>query len=169
MKRHQHRLGATAVEFAIAAVALFLIVFGAIEVTRISMLRHTADHAAYLAARDAIIAGADTADARAAAENHLATIGVNSAVVSISPNPINDATSSVEVTVSIPVASNSLVVPQFISGTITGRSQLLTERTPTQMAVNLPTPPAPPSTSSGSTSPSTPSQPKPPPPPPPLL
>ena len=145
-KRCQKRLGATAVEFAIASIVLFLVVFGTIEVTRVSMLRHTADHAAYLAARDAIISGATTADVKLAAQEHLASVGVKSASVVISPDPIVESTSSILVRVEFPAVNNSLVLPQFITGDIVGTCELLTERSPAQMATALPEPPPPPPT-----------------------
>lgn len=128
------RQGAATVEFALVATVLFLLVFGGIEITRISMLQHTVDHAAYTAARDAIIPGADTAAVKRTAEEHLAAIGVTGATVRVSPDPIAEDTSAVEVTVSIPVAGNSLVVPQFVAGNLTGRCLLLTERSPMEMS-----------------------------------
>ena len=83
-----NRDGAATVEFALVCTLLFLLVFGGIEISRVSMLRHTADHAAYLAARDAIIPGADTATVETTAENHLATIGVVNATVTVTPGMI---------------------------------------------------------------------------------
>ena len=140
----RRRDGATTVEFALAASILILLIFGGIEITRVSMLRHTVDHAAYLAARHAMIPGVDMQDVEDIALGHLQTIGVHSATVTITPNPIVEDTTSVAVSVDIPVASNSLVIPQFVSGSINGQSRLMTERAPMVMAASLPEPPPPP-------------------------
>ena len=45
-------------------------------------------------------------------------------------------------TVAIPVANNSLVISSFASGNLLGRSRLMTERSPREMATSLPEPPA---------------------------
>jgi len=162
------RHGATAVEFAVAITVLLMLVFGGIEIARVSMLRHSVNHAAYLAARHAIIPGAKIEDAETIAHHHLNLIGVRSAVVDVTPNPITEETSMVVVNVQIPVASNSLVIPKYVSGNITGKSRLMTERAPMVMAANLPEPPPPseepppPEDPPSSTDPS-------PPPPPPML
>ena len=175
MNRQLTRCGATTVEFAIASVALFMMVFGIVECTRISMLRHSADHAAYNAARKAMVVGANPAEIRQTALDHLAVLGVNSAVVTVSPASITDSTPEVEVTVSIPVASNSLVIPKFVSGSLIGSSKLVTERAPMQMSMSMPTPPPPPPPptspppSSPPPPPGPPSPPPPPPPPPPTI
>lgn len=142
----QNRTGATAVEFAVALIVLLVLVFGGIEMTRISMLRHTVNHAAYLAAREAMVPGADTSSVEQRAHEHLAAIGVKSGVVTVSPDPIHEDTTSVEVIVTIPVAENSLVIPRYLSGDLVGRSMLMTERSPMEMSSNLPEPPPPPPT-----------------------
>ena len=138
------RTGAAAVEFALAMVVLVVILFGGIEFIRLAMLRNSVDHAAYLAARDAIIPGANSVDVKDRAQEHLGNMGIVDAVITLSPETILEETTQVQVTVSIPVGKNSFVVPQFFSGNLTGQSVLLTERAPMQMAVALPKPPPPP-------------------------
>ncbi len=103
MKSNTNRRGAATVEFALVCTILFLVVFAGVELSRLSMLRHTAD----LAARDAIVPGADADLIQATAENHLATIGVVSATVTVSPADITEETEEVEVTVTIPTASKA--------------------------------------------------------------
>ena len=49
--KKQHRTGAVAVEFAIAISILLMIVFASIEFVRLNMLKHSVEHASYLAAR----------------------------------------------------------------------------------------------------------------------
>lgn len=123
---------------------LVMLVFGGIEIVRFSMLRHTVDHAAYMAAREAIVPGADPATVRQRAADHLAAIGVNGGTIVLSPNPILESTSVVEVTVMAPVSNNLWITPQFLTGDLIGSSRLMTERAPIQMAAALPTPPPPP-------------------------
>lgn len=139
-----HRRGATVVEFALTFPILLIVVFGGVELTRFAMLKHTANHAALSAARKAIVPGADAADVIVRAEEHLNTIGISGAVVSVNPLVITDGTNSIQVDVAFPTAENSLVVPEFVSGMITGQSVMMTERSRDQMSLNLPEPPAPP-------------------------
>ena len=68
----QNRTGATAVEFAIVAPVFFLILFAMFEFSRVNVLRHTADNAAYEASRVAIIPGATAADGTLAGMNSYA-------------------------------------------------------------------------------------------------
>jgi Flp pilus assembly protein TadG len=60
-----HRRGATAVEFALTAPIFFVFLLSAFEFGWLNVIRHTADNAAYEAARAAIVPGATVADARA--------------------------------------------------------------------------------------------------------
>lgn len=138
-----HRRGATVVEFALTFPILLIVVFGGVELTRFSMLKHTANHAAHAATRKAIIPGADVADVIARAEEHLAAIGIRGGVVTVTPAVITEATNRVQVDVSFPTAENSLVVPEFVSGNVTGQSAMITERSRGQMSMNLPAPPTP--------------------------
>ena len=138
------RRGATTVEFAMVSIVLVLLIFGGIEMTRMSMLRHTVDHAAYVAARNAIIPGAKASDVIAAAERHLDKVGLTGAVVTVDPEVITDESSVVEVLVRLPIAENSFAAPDFLYGDLIGRSALMTERAPIQMSGNLREPPPPP-------------------------
>lgn len=175
-RRSTPRRGAAAVEFAAALSVLVLLIFGGIELTRVTMIRHSIDHAAYLAARDAIVPGATSAAVLQRAQKHLDVVGIKNAVVTLNPATIDESTSMVEVRVTAPMADNSFGVPQYVGGDLVGRARLMTERSPIQMAANLPAPPppppppTPPPTSPPPTQtppPMTPGPPSPPPPPPP--
>ena len=65
--RNSDRRGATAVEFALVAQVLFVIVLGAVEFSRLNMIRNLAQDAAYFAARDSMVPGASEAETIAAA------------------------------------------------------------------------------------------------------
>ena len=180
--RNFDRRGATVVEFAVTLPVLLLIVFASIELSRVAMLRHTANHAAYVGTRHAIVPGANATDVIAEAEKHLETIGVKGGVVVVTPSVITEDTSTVSVAVTFPVSANSLVVPEFVSGTIVGKSEMVTERPKAVMSLSLPEPPPlpPPPPATVNPSPASPvvpappeplgpSPPAPPPPPPPVL
>jgi Flp pilus assembly protein TadG len=122
------RRGAAAVEFAVTFAVLILLLFAGFEFYRASMLRHGASHAAYLAARTAILPGANVSNVNAIAQTHLAAAGIRSAVVAVSPNPILEDTPLVDVTVTVPMADNSWLVPRFMSPSLVGRARLMTER-----------------------------------------
>lgn len=128
-----NRRGASAVEFAIVAPVFFLAVFAMFEFSRVNVIRHTADNAAYEAARIAIVPGATAAEATAEAERILRVVGARDAVVTVNPNPLNQASNEVTVSVAIPMARNTLTVGTF-TGTKTLRAQstLRTERVATR-------------------------------------
>src|SRR6187549_548125 len=79
------RTGAAAVEFAIVAPIFFVLVLGSLEFGRLNIIRHTADQAAYEAARNAMVPGATTAEARLAADRMLRIVGTRGAQVTINP------------------------------------------------------------------------------------
>ncbi len=131
------RRGAAAVEFAFAISILLLIVFASIEFVRLNMMEHSVDHASYLAARKGIIVGAQVADVQAAAEGHLSLFGVTGATITVSPNPIQDDTSIIEVNIDAPMAGNTWISPLYFNGTMTGRTRMLADRSAAEMSAAL--------------------------------
>ncbi len=127
------RAGATTVEFAIVAPIFFLIVFTMFEFARLNVIRHTADNAAYEAARTAIVPGATAAEATARANELLNMLGTRGAQITISPGVITEAASEVTVDIDIPMSQNGWVTPNFTSGqTLHAESTLRTERVQTR-------------------------------------
>ena len=129
---HNHRTnrrGATAVEFALAAPVFFLFLLAAFEFGWLNVIRHTADNAAYEAARHVMDPGATAAEATAKARAILGVVGARNAKVTVSPTSITPETEEVTVTVEVPLSSNALVIPKF-SGkkTVRSSSTLRTER-----------------------------------------
>src|SRR3954451_16031173 len=99
-KRTAHsRGGAVAVEFAITAPIFFVFLLAAFEFGWLNVIRHTADNAAYEAARAAMVPGATAADATAKANGMLQIVGARGARVSISPSTITNSTTEVNVTI----------------------------------------------------------------------
>lgn len=128
------RRGVTAVEFAIVAPVFFLILIASIELSRLSVMRNTADHAAYEAARIALVPGATAGEAVAAANQLMDVVGTNGAQVIVNPAVLNDDTTEVTVTVAVDFNQNALLVPRFLpegSSTVSGTSTLRTERVAT--------------------------------------
>ena len=123
------RRGATAVEFALTAPIFFLFLLAAFEFGWLNVIRHTADNAAYEAARTAIVPGATSAEARTIANRLLGTVGAQGANVTVTPDPVTTQTKQVTVAIEIPMNRNGLIVPRFTSKTkINARSTLRTER-----------------------------------------
>lgn len=131
--RRPNRTGATAVEFAIVAPVFFLVLMAMFEFSRLNVLRHTADNAAYEAARVAMVPGATAADATAEAQRLMNIIGARGTNVSITPALITRDTTEVTVSVAVPLDRNGWVVPRFTRGrTLTSQSTLRTERVRTR-------------------------------------
>jgi len=95
----------------------------------LNVIRHTADNAAYEAARAAIIPGATAADATAKANSLLNIVGARGAKVTITPAVLTTATEQVTVAIDIPMSANGLIIPRF-SGkkTVHRASTIRTER-----------------------------------------
>jgi Flp pilus assembly protein TadG len=112
-RQRQRRSGAVAVEFALVAPLLFMVLFSCFEFARVSMLRHTAAVAACEAARKVVVPGATAQEAVDEANFLLGTIRANAAVVTVTPPVIDFETESVTVTVELPMDENGLLTPVF--------------------------------------------------------
>ena len=119
------RTGATAVEFAIVAPIFFTLVIASLEFGRLNIIRHTADQAAYEAARFAMVPGATAAEAKSKAESMLKIVGARDSKITI-VGPTDD---KVTVTVDVPLNKNGWIAPKFTKNkTIHATSTLKTER-----------------------------------------
>jgi len=123
------RRGITLAEFAIVAPVFFVILLAGIEFSVLNTIRNTANNAAYEGARKLVIPGAVASSGRQEAERIMGIVGVHALTVTVTPSTIDDETREVTVDVSIPYASNAIIVPWF-TGDVTIHSQvtLLTER-----------------------------------------
>ncbi|MEN1681406.1 MAG: TadE/TadG family type IV pilus assembly protein, partial [Planctomycetota bacterium] len=116
-------------EFALVAPLFFLILFALFEFSRMNVIRHTADQAAYEAARLAMVPGASAAEAQAEAARLLSVAGARGATIDITPGVIDINTESVTVAIRVPMDQNALVLPRFTgSAVIQAQSTLRTER-----------------------------------------
>ena len=130
-RRRPLRRGATIVEFAITAPVFLLFLLAAFEFGWLNVIRHTADNAAYEAARTAIVPGATAAEAAAKAKSILKVVGTRAARVTVTPSTITPETEQVTVAIDVPMNRNGLILPRFSSQTtLHSSSTLRTERTP---------------------------------------
>src|SRR6476659_5003732 len=113
------RAGATAVEFAITLPIFLVFLMAAFEFGWLNVLRHTADNAAYEAARHAMVPGATSADATSTATTLLNVVHTRDAKIGITPSTITPATDEVTVTIDVPLGKNAIILPRFTNnGTI---------------------------------------------------
>lgn len=121
--------GAAAVEFAVTAPIFLLFLLAAFEFGWLNVMRHTADNAAYEAARAAMVPGATADDASTKAAGLLNIVGARGATITITPTNITNSTPEVTVAVDLPMSSNGLIVPRFTGKTVLHSSSTLrTER-----------------------------------------
>jgi Flp pilus assembly protein TadG len=106
------RRGAVAVEMAVTIGLIFFLFFAALEFCRVSMMRHTVEHALYEGARRGIVPGATAADIQARTTSILRTIGVRSATIDVTPSALDNTTSEVTVRIRMPLDQN-LFAPAF--------------------------------------------------------
>jgi Flp pilus assembly protein TadG len=124
------RAGVTAVEFAFVAPIFFLLLGVSFEYGRLNIIRHTADNAAYEAARHVMVPGATAAEAVTKANSLLNVVGTRGATVTVNPAVLDAATEEVTVTIDIPMNQNGWFVPRFSNTkTLRSQSRLKTERT----------------------------------------
>ena len=114
-RRSPKRLGAAAVEFALTAPILFMLLFAALEFGRVNMIRETVSNAAYEAARTCIVPGATNAEGVDAADRIIRSIGVRDAKIQIQPSTITDTTPSVTATVTVPYNTNLWMPPFYFA------------------------------------------------------
>jgi Flp pilus assembly protein TadG len=132
-RRRSDRRGATAVEFALVAPVFFLVLFAMFEFSRLNVLRHTADNAAYEGARVAMVPGATASEAVAEANRLLSIVGARGATVRVTPAVLTTATDRVTVSITIPLDQNGWVVPRFTrASALQSQSTLRTERVRTR-------------------------------------
>ena len=124
------RKGVTTVEVALCLPVLFLFFFASIEFSRVNMLKHAANQAAYEGSRVGIAPGATAAGVRTAAADILSSAWAQGYTIDVTPAAINQNTPQVTVDVSIPLAQNSLAVMVFFNGgtALTGRCTLQREK-----------------------------------------
>lgn len=115
--KQRSRRGAAAVEFAMVGTLLFGLVLTGMEFSRVNIIRHTIENAAYEGARRGIVPGATNAECVAAAQSYLDSVGIDVSTVVALPAVIDDSVTDITVTVSVDMNSvNAYVTPMFFAG-----------------------------------------------------
>lgn len=112
-QRNQHRRGAAAVEFAMTAPLLFLLLYAALELGHANMCFNATEAACYEGARIGIVPGATAAECEAVANNILRISKIRGATVQVTPADLSVDTPSIRVQITVPYAGTSIVVPTF--------------------------------------------------------
>jgi Flp pilus assembly protein TadG len=116
IRSHKERRGASAVEFALCAPVLFAVLFAIIEYARMLQIQHTVRQAALEGARAGINIDASTSDVTTAATNITNIIGIVNPTITITPNPLLWASTTISVTVSANAGQNGWLLWFFTSG-----------------------------------------------------
>ncbi|QDT06667.1 TadE-like protein [Rubripirellula lacrimiformis] len=123
----QSRLGASAVEFAIIANILLLIILTCMEFARMNMVRNLAQDAAYYAARHAIVPGATSAEAEGEANRIMGSLLTNGYSVAVSE--LDSESTNVTVTVTVDLGEVAMFAPFFLpESDISSTVRMRTER-----------------------------------------
>lgn len=109
------RFGASAVEFAIIANILLIMILTCMEFARMNMVRNLSQDAAYFAARSAIVPGATSAEAVAEADSVMLSMLSNGYDVQVSD--LDEDATEVTVTVSVDLGEVALFAPYFLPST----------------------------------------------------
>ena len=133
------RRGAALVEFAFILPVIFTVFLGLVEISRLLLLRHSADTAAYEGARSGMVPGATSSQAAEAAQELLLAAGLKTSKVTVTPDTITEGTSLITVRVDVPVAPNSWIPPsRFTNTTVSSEVTLFCERTPLVRLTGIP-------------------------------
>lgn len=119
------RRGAVVVEFALTVPLLFLILFASLELSHANMVFNVAEAAAYEGAREGIVPGATAAECQASAQRLLDIAKVRGTTITVAPADLTTDTDTIQVTISVPYAANSIVTPNFTNGMTIQRSCVL--------------------------------------------
>lgn len=132
-RKRLHRRGATAVEFAVVAPVLFLVILGIFEFGRAFMVQHLLSDAARAGCRLAILPGKSNGAVQALIDSTLVGEGISSATTQILVNgasgDVGSASSGDVITVQLSAPINSITVVRsgYLSGSLTAKSSLRRE------------------------------------------
>jgi Flp pilus assembly protein TadG len=114
------RKGAAVVELAAVSPLFVLLILGMIEYGRLVMVQQILTNAAREGARVGILDNRTASDVTTAANQYLAAANIQTATISVSPDPPSSAANGNPVTVTISVPFNQvswLPSPMFLGGT----------------------------------------------------
>ena len=116
------RRAAVAVEMAITCGMAFFFFFAALEFCRVSMMRHTVEHALYEGARQGIIPGATVDEVQSKARGVMRTIGIRSVSIDVTPATIVSSTPEIAVRIRMPLDQNLFAPAFFFRGRVLDRT-----------------------------------------------
>jgi Flp pilus assembly protein TadG len=124
--------GAETIEVAIALPIVLIVIFSGLEYGWAVIRSVQLDHAARVGARAAALSGATTADAEARADQALRQIGIDSAIVTVTPSDLTSlpAGSIIKVEVEVPysdVRLDGLGSLMPLPATIKGHASMIRE------------------------------------------
>jgi Flp pilus assembly protein TadG len=114
LHKHNRRIGAFTVEFAICSGLFFTILLSGFEFARFMYARHSIEQAAYEAARVGIVPGRTPAQVVAKATQILNATGVRNATITVTPTMFTTSTATVTVTIRSKYSDNSWLKPIFL-------------------------------------------------------
>jgi Flp pilus assembly protein TadG len=124
------RAGATAVEFAVVAPALFLFILGLVEIGRACMVTELLTEAARRACRQGVIEGTSSSNIQQTAVNFLSSVGISSESVNVLVNDVPAGSTNVgsmpayteiTVVVNVPVSNVTWTPLWFVTGNLSGQ------------------------------------------------
>ncbi len=110
------RSGAAVVELAITLPFLLVMIVGALELGHANMVLNVAEAAAYEGAREGIVPGSSASDITQACQSILDISSVRNATIQTIPADLSQASETIEVRISVPYDSNTLMPPFFVRG-----------------------------------------------------
>lgn len=103
LRRRIRRKGAATVEFALVVPVMLTFTFGLIEMSRLNMVQESITQATRSGARVGVRPNATAADVQSRVDEELAILGIENAIVAITPTPLGTATGEDTVSVQITV------------------------------------------------------------------
>lgn len=128
---HARRTGATAVEFALVAPLLILLVMGGIELGRAAMVKHILEEASRNACRIVTLDNGTQQEAQDSVDSAMSIARITGYTVTFDPNPATglDSMTPVTVSISVPYSRVSWIPQNVMAGkTITGVCVMPTEK-----------------------------------------
>jgi hypothetical protein len=115
-RQRPRRSGAAALEFAVTAPTLLIVIFTCFEFARLAMMTSLAESAAYEGCRFAVVEGATTEDAVNEANRILSRLGTQDATVVVNDGVgISPTDREITLRISIPMDKNAFLLSGFFT------------------------------------------------------